>query len=454
MQYLKSLIAAALSIAFTSTALAAVTAQEAQQLGKNLTPTGAEKAGNADGTIPEWTGGLTTPPAGFQENSLKLIDPYGSEKPRLSITSKDIAANADKLTEGTKQLLRRYPTMRVDVYPTHRPIHFPLRIIENTKKNAFVSKTTDGGEGIENVMPGYPFPIPKTGYEVMWNHLLNYRGLGWSARFDSYNVGSDGKAWLATTGDATYAWPMYDPKKTGFLKETESHWKVKVVYVAPARRAGEAFVVWDYPNALKQVRRAWQYLPGQRRVKLAPEIAYDTPNPQTAGTATYDDASVFNGAMDRFDFKLVGKKEMYIPYDNYKYTYFALPAEVTKPGHINPDMVRWELHRVWVVEATLKPGKRHIYSKRVFYIDEDSWAAVASDQYDARGQLYRSTFSFSTFSYDVMAPFFDSFANYDFISGTYNVNGLYGAHEGIKHMTEMPGDAFFSPEALAGAGVR
>ena len=90
----------------------------------------------------------------------------------------------------------------------------------------------------------------------------------------------------------------------------------------------------------------------------------------------YDDAAVFNGAMDRFDFKLVGKKEMYVPYSNYRLIYDAKPADMTTPGHLNPDYVRWELHRVWVVEATLKPDKRHIYSKRVFYLDEDSWVAL------------------------------------------------------------------------------
>ncbi len=60
------------------------------------------------------------------------------------------------------------------------------------------------------------------------------------------------------------------------------------------------------------------YLPGQRRVKAAPDVAYDTPNPGTAGATTYDDAFMFNGAMDRYDFKLIGKKEMYVPYNAYK----------------------------------------------------------------------------------------------------------------------------------------
>ena len=448
----KSVMALAIASLIAAPALAAVSGEEAKQLGTTLTPIGAEKAGNKDGTIPEYTGGIKAP-ADFKPGSTKRPDPFASEKPRLVITGKDIAAHADKLTEGTKQLLKRYPTMRLDVYPTHRTVAVPQRVVDNTVKNATGAKTSDGGLGIENVLAGYPFPIPKTGNEVMWNHLLTYRGLGWSGKYDSWNVDSSGTPILATTGEITYAWPNNDPQKTGFIKETDPFWYVKLFYLSPARRNGEALMLWDSANSLRQPRRAWQYLPGQRRVKLAPDIAYDTPNPGSAGTSTYDDATVFNGALDRFDFKLVGKKEMYVPYGNYKLTYYAMPADVTKPGHINPDLVRWELHRVWVVEATLKPDKRHVYSKRVFYIDEDTWQALASDQYDGRGQLYRSGYSYPSYSYDVQAPFVDTQSFYDFSSGMYNITGLVSA-KGVKYLSEMPADSFWSADALAGAGVR
>jgi hypothetical protein len=450
----KSLLALAFASLTAGPVWAAVSADEARQLGTTLTPTGAEKAGNKDGTIPEWTGGLTTVPAKYEKGSNKRVDPFADEKPRLVITGKDVAAHADKLTEGTKELLKRYPTMRVDVYPTHRPVYFPARVVENTKKNATGSKIVDDGLGTENVLPGYAFPIPKSGYEAMWNHLFNYRGLGFSAKFDSWNVDSTGRPTLASTGEATYAWPNVDAKKTGVIKETDPFWHVKFQYLAPARRNGEALLIWDSANPLKQGRRGWLYLPGQRRVRLAPDIAYDTPNPGSAGATTYDDSSVFNGAMDRFDFKLVGKKEMYVPYSNYKLTYWAKAADVTSPGHVNPDMVRWELHRVWVVEATLKPGKRHIYQKRVFYLDEDSWVALASDQYDARGQLYRSGFSHSSFSYDVPAMWVDTQVFYDFTAGLYAVLGITGEYQGVKYMSELPSETFWSPDQLAGTGVR
>lgn len=450
----KTWMALAITLTAALPVAAAVSADEARALGTTLTPVGAERAGNADGTIPAWTGGLTAPPAGFQKGSSKRIDPYASEKPRLVITGKDMAPHADKLTAGTQEMLRRHATMRVDVYPTHRPVVFPARVTENARKNAVSANVTDGGLGTENVMPGVPFPIPKTGNEVMWNHLMATRGLGFTAKFDTWNVDASGRPTLASTGEGTYAWPNADAKKAGVMKETDVYWYAKLQYTAPARRNGEGLLIWDAVNPLKQGRRGWLYLPGQRRVRLAPDIAYDTPNPGSAGASTYDDSQVFNGAMDRFDFKLVGKKEMIVPYGSYKLNYAAKAAEVMTPGHLNPDAVRWELHRVWVVEATLKPGKRHVYAKRVFYVDEDSWVAVASDAYDARGQLFRSGFSMSSFSYDVQAMWIDTQMFVDFTAGLYSVLGLTGDYYGVKYMTELPGDTFWSPDQLAGTGVR
>lgn len=209
----------------------------------------------------------------------------------------------------------------------------------------------------------------------------------------------------------------------------------------------------DSVNPLAQPRRAYQYLPGQRRVKLAPDISYDTPNPGVAGIATYDDAFVFNGAMDRYDFKLVGKREMYIPYNGYRLADAKKAADVTKPGHINPDLVRWELHRVWVVEATLKPGKRHIYSKRVFYLDEDSWMAVASDQYDARNQLFVASFFNMIYAYDNQSVLDNNYFAYNFAVGAYNISGMTGPYYGVKIGDPLP-PSHWTPEALAGAGVR
>src|SRR5439155_14283706 len=195
----KSLMAVAFAALWTTAASAAVSADEAKQLGTTLTATGAEKAGNKDGTIPEYTGGLTTPPATFQKGSGIRPDPYAGEKPRLVIDSKNAAQNADKLTEGTKELLKRFPTtMRVDVYPTHRSVVLPKKIVDNTGKNATAAKSVNGGLGVEGMLPGFPFPIPKSGYEAMWNHLMRYTAVANREKYDSWNVDSAGVPTLST----------------------------------------------------------------------------------------------------------------------------------------------------------------------------------------------------------------------------------------------------------------
>lgn len=208
-------------------------------------------------------------------------------------------------------------------------------------------------------------------------------------------------------------------------------------------------------NPLKTGRKAWQYLPGQRRVKLAPEIAYDTPNSTTAGMNTYDDAYIFNGAMDRFNFKILGKKEMLVPYNNFKHVNEMDVAKKLGPHHVNPEYMRWELHRVWVLEATLKPGKRHIYRRRVFYIDEDSWGAIASDQYDASGKLYRAGFACSGPTYDIPAPAtHDLTIYYDLVGNSYTAAGEI-AEGGRKRV--IPGglpEKEWTPDYLAGSGIR
>lgn len=451
----KTLIAAVAAVLSAGATLAA-TPEQAAELGKSLTPWGAEVAGNKDGTIPAWTGGLTQIPADFKKDSGLRPDPFAADKPRLVITGKNADEHKAELTAVTYALLKRYPTMRVDVYPTHRPVRYPKKLEENTARNATQAKLVEGGLGVENALPGIPFVIPSNGYEAMWNHILRYTGVATYCKYDSYNVDSSGTATLSSTGISYQEWPPYHPANIDkVIKPTDPIWYVKQEYTGPARRAGESLMVFDHLNPLAQPRKAWQYLPGQRRVKLAPDIAYDTPNPGVAGAATYDDTFTFNGAMDRYDFKLVGKREMIIPYNDYKAVYFPGSKEnVTTKNHFNPDLLRWELHRVWVVEATLKPGKRHVYHKRTFYLDEDTWMAVASDAYDARGELYRGSIQPTAFAYDVPAIAISLQITYDLIAGLYASQGHCGLHPGGLEWRGPYPARDWTPDALAGAGIR
>ncbi|MBO3275671.1 DUF1329 domain-containing protein [Pseudomonas schmalbachii] len=452
MKFVPTLLAASLVVAFAGTAQAAVSSAEAAKLGTSLTPIGADKAGNADGSIPAYSGGLTTPPASFKSGDSVRPDPFANEKPVLVIDGKNVDQYKNLLSATTVELAKRFPSFRVDVYPTHRTVAMPQGVLDNSVKNATGAKSENNGLAIQNVLPGVPFPIPQTGAEAMWNHLLRYQGVTINAKYDSWNVDSAGVPTLATTGLAFINYPIYEDLNKP-ISNTDVYYQMKLYYSGPARRAGEAIMLKDAANAVEVPRKAWQYLPGQRRVKLAPSLAYDTPNPGTAGAGTYDDVFVFNGALDRYDWKLVGKQEMIVPYNTYKLTYAKDPKTVTTAKHLAPDYVRWEKHRVWVVEGNLKSGARHIYAKRRFYLDEDSWIALASDQYDARGQLYRGSFAFLSQSYDKQVPDSTPFMIYDLVGNSYNINGIVGPYGGI-HYIDALSKAQWSSESLAGAGIR
>ncbi len=450
------LIAGAVAALAQAPLHAKVSAEEARALGQTLTPTGAEKAGNAEGTIPPYTGGLTKPPATFKPGTSIRPDPFAGEKPLFSIAAKDVSKYEGKLSETAKELFKRYPnSFRMDVYKTYRTVAFPQFYIDNTLKNATNAEAAEGGLVLKNAVGGVPFPIPKTGNEVMWNNALQYRGLGYDYRSDAFNVDSSGKLTFTSSTQSYNEHPGFDPKRTKPLESEELYLKARLTYFGPPRRVGEALMVHDAVDTLSKPRKAWVYLPGQRRVKLAPEIGYDTPNSGTAGMTTFDDQFLFNGAQDRFDFKLVGKREMYIPYNTYKATYEARAEDYAKPNHIDPDVLRWELHRVWVVEATLKPGKRHIYAKRVFYVNEDSWTVSASDQYDARGQLFRGGFTFQNPSYEIPAPMAMAFVMYDLVANSYTLPITnVGKYWGFRYPTAFLPASEWSPDSLLGAGIR
>ncbi|NBA96921.1 DUF1329 domain-containing protein [Pseudomonas sp. R5(2019)] len=440
MKFVKSRVAASLVMALAMGAQASVSSQEAAKLGASLTLVGAEKAGNADGSIPAYEGGLTTAPASFKTGDSMRPDPFAGEKPLLVINGKNVDQYKGMLTATTVELAKRYPSYRIDVYPTHRTAALPQAVLNNSRKNATAAKSLKGGLAIDNALPGVLFPIPQSGAEAMWNFLLRYQGVNINSKYDSWSVDAAGVPSLVVTGEAFISFPMYENLSKP-IDNAEIYHQMKLSYTGPARRAGESIMLKNAVNPTQQPGRGWQYLPGQRRIKSVSILAYDTPNPHTAR------------ALDRYDWKLLGKQEMIVPYNTYKLTYAQDPKSLTTPNHLAPDFVRWEKHRVWVVEGNLKAGAQHIYQKRRFYLDEDSWAALASDQYDARGQLYRGSFAFLSQSYDKQVPDATPFMTYDLARGTYNINGVVGPHGGIKYIEPLS-TAQWAPESMAGVGIR
>ncbi|WP_207476292.1 DUF1329 domain-containing protein [Arenibaculum pallidiluteum] len=430
-------------------ALTAGTAAAQGQLGRDLTPLGAIKAGNADGTIPEWMGGITQPPAGYSPG-MHHPDPFPADQPRVTITSQNVGQHADKLSPGQVAMLKQYPTYRINVYPTRRSASAPQRIYDASIANASRAKLTDGCNGVTGAKVGIPFPVPQDGCQAMWNHLLRWRGESMTRRVGQVNPTAGGQYTMVMFED-DFAFPY---AREGFDENTNvSAYFIQRV-VAPARLAGEILLVHETINQVREPRTAWTYNPGQRRVRRAPNVAYDNPGTAADGLRTSDQLDMFNGALDRYDWKLLGRKEMYVPYNTYKLHGDKLSYDdIIKANHLNPDLLRYELHRVWVVDATLKPGTSHVYSRRTFYIDEDSWQILVVDHYDQRGQIWRLAEAYPINYYDVPVLWTTLEASYDLQSGRYTAVGFDNRERMYEFGVPLSaGD--FSPDALRREGVR
>lgn len=433
--------------------LAAVSAEEAAKLGKSLTPVGGERAGNADGSIPEWTGGLKAN-AGKVDARGFLEDPFADEQPEFTITAKNMEQYKDKLTPGQQAMFKRYPqTYKMPVYKTHRTATVPQRVVDATLKNATQTRLVEGGNGLENFAVAHAFPIPKNGMEVAWNHLTRYRGGSVRRQVVQATPQVNGSYNLVYFQDEfTYRENLrdYDPSKPSNVL---FYFKQRVT--APSRLAGNVLLVHETLNQVKEPRLAWLYNAGQRRVRRAPQVSYDGPGTASDGLRTADNLDMFNGALDRYEWKLNGKKEIYIPYNNYRVDNPDVKyADILKAGHVNQDLIRYELHRVWNVTATLKKGERHIYAKRDFFIDEDSWQAAVIDHYDGRGNLWRVAEAMTEFVYPVGVTNLAFEALYDMQSGRYLVLGMRNEERKGVDYGYVASENEYTPAALRRAGVR
>ena len=172
-----ALIASAMALTFNSGLIQAkVSETEAAKLGAELTPVGAVKAGNADGSIPAWTGGITEPPAGYSKGD-HHPDPFADDKVLFTITAKNYQEYAEFLSDGQKELFKAYPdTYKMPIYQSRRSASLPKFVYDETAKNAVMAELIQGGNGVKNAAIGIPFPIPQNGVETIWNHILRYRG--------------------------------------------------------------------------------------------------------------------------------------------------------------------------------------------------------------------------------------------------------------------------------------
>ena len=429
-------------------ALLSSTSLLAAELGAGLTPMGAERAGNAAGTIPAWDGGLTEVMPGYREGG-HYPDPYADDRPLFVIDADNADQYTQHLSPGQLALLKRYPGWKMQVYPSRRSAAFPQGHYDETRANVGTARLREGGNGITGTRGGIPFPKPQNGLEAIWNHLTRYRGETYAMNWSQAAVTREG-AYTPVRFEYEYEFHYGSLDKIAEQREPDKLFNFLQTVTAPARLAGQILLVHEYLDS----RQAWTYNPGQRRVRLAPNVAYDNPGTAADGLRTNDDFLMFNGATDRYDWELVGKRELYVPYNSYRLVGNGISmADVLRPGHVNPEHARYELHRVWVVEARLKEGTSHIYHRRTFYIDEDSWMIVVADKYDGRGELWRVSEQHGINFYNIPMYYPTLEVHHDLQSGRYIALGLRNDESRIYETIERRA-AHFTPAGLRSRGTR
>lgn len=450
MKTINTMLAGAIAAATLVAALPAhakLSAADAARLGADLTPVGAEKGANADGSIPAWTGGLCTPPAGWSA-AKGYTDPFASDKPKFTITAANAEQYKDKLTAGTLAMLKKYAEFKMPVYETRRTACYPQDVYDQVKDMA--TKLDLQGFAVTGGRSVVPFPVPKSGLEVMWNHQQRYLGGGISRDYHSFPVRSSGDFYKIGVHEYRIFNQNLDQPQDNLLLAFLSY------FTAPATLEGTVFLVHEPLDQVKQGRSAWIYNAGQRRVRRAPDLAYDNVNDGTEGIRVTDQFDAWNGAPDRYDWKLVGKKEIYIPYNSYKLANKALKYkdDIIRKNTPNSDLMRYELHRVWAVEGTLKKGSKHIYGKRTFYLDEDTWTVVYEDAYDTRNNLWRVAIHPVIQFYDAKVPWYRANIWHDLNNQSYLLSLLDNEIKTPWKFGEKGKWSDFQPDALRRIGTK
>ncbi len=431
----------------------AQTSVDPSLLTTTLTPVGAERAGNADGSIPAWTGGYTTLPEGWRPGQA-MPDFFSGEQPIATINASNMAQHAGRLTDGVMALMTKYG-FSIKVYPTHRTAAAPQSVYDNIAKNAVSAQLDPGGPrmGFKSAFGGIPFPMPDTndplsaGAQIIWNHNSRWAGYGYMAINWAYVV-NNGSLVLASKNAITADYPFYS-----LSSNAANFGGIQYRYLddvtGPSNLIGTQSLTYsttDGPTI------AWELLNGQGRVRKAPEVSFDTPSSYTDGVSNYDEYFGFTGALLKYDWKFITKKEMYVPYNNNGLV-LVEPQQAHLTHFLDPNLVRWELHRVWVVEATLHPGERNVLARRRYYVDEDTWIIAHGDAWDANGTLYHVNTCYNLVRPDLPGTVLGNNAvtnlqtgDFATITGNWNERAI----PTLRYYDEIPNaKSTFDPESMA-----
>lgn len=455
--------AAALILSLLSvSAVAKMSAEDVARLGQDLNPIGGIKAGSEDGLLPQWTGTVVGLPEGISWDGpgTPYPDPWPDEKPLFVITKDNMDDHRARLSPGQIAMFESYPeTFRMPVYPGHREFAYYPAYYEKTRYNAVHGELYNNGEGIKGYIGGIAFPVPGSGPEVVWMTRTAGPFLTRDGEYSDIAVFPNGtqsvrrSRFLQESPYANRDNPVTDEYAYPNLGVFGGY--IMTYVTEPTRDKGLITSIFEPYDYSEHAREVWRYLPGSRRVRRAPTVGFDTPD-GPGGLKTVDEVRGFNGSMERFDWQLIGRQEMFIPYHNYKFDDpGASYQELLTKFHANPDYMRYELKRVWVAEGTLREGERHIYGKRRIYVDEDTGLTAITENYDGRGELWKVVLFNNIYEYNGQAYVRRAQMYHDLRAGAYIAERLINdSAPMLFDASPAKGPAYFSPSNVRKLGRR
>lgn len=420
----------------------------ARENSAELTPVGAEAPANKDGSIPAWDGGFD--PASLtslHDANGALRNPYADEVPLFVITKDNVEQYAAELAAGHQALFKTYPDYQMPVYPSHRSVRYPQAIYDATLKNQETAKLV-GSDSLVDATLGFPFRQPEHGAQVIWNHRVRYRGDSFSGHVTSVAQRTSGD-WLKVISDVKVRFDYGNLENPG-----KSSGKNLLIYyfaktLFPSQARGSMVLAHDTIDVDESARKIWAAGGGYKKILRIPPIGYDFPSPGSEGLQFVDMIDMYNGAFNRYDWRLIGKREMIIPYNAYALGDRGLSyQQLLGPEFLNPQYTRYEKHRVWVVDAVKRRGTSHHFRKRRFYIDEDSWGIVMVDGFNATNRLWKFQEGHTVAQYDIQAATTIPEIVYDLAEKRYFVTKLNNEEPPLEYNVPKLTSGWFSPTKL------
>jgi hypothetical protein len=245
-----------------------------------------------------------------------------------------------------------------------------------------------GGAELQNYVAGLPFPLldphdPQAGLKGAWNY--RYRDRGENVQYWPTNEHRTGSG-AVERSESFYIVMQFeagqlDPASDREAREKDGVYSKRYMRVlAPADAEGQQILSLTYEDDTR-LDDQWLYDVKTRRTRKVVYNPYAAPG---NGQLLAEDTSGFNGYIHVYDWRYLGEKIVLAPSPIHS-------AEPTLGGKGNwYPQDPWELRKAIVLEAK-SPASHPVYSRRLLYLDVQTYANLYTFAYDHTGQ-HRRTF--------------------------------------------------------------